>query len=115
MVYYTNYKLSLYNDDKVSGVVKKEISDYLDKEENEDIVFAVGNFIDEQGDGEDCKWYEHDKDMIKMSLVFPDVIFLLEGEGEESGDIWKKYYKNGKIQICKAKMTFDDFDVLKLQ
>jgi hypothetical protein len=52
--------------------------------------------------------------MIKMSLQFPDLIFQLKGEGEEPEDIWIKYYKNGKVQVCYAKITFDEYDETKL-
>jgi hypothetical protein len=40
----------------------------------------------------------------------PDVLFTLSGEGEESGDIWRKYYKNGKCQTTAAVIQLDDFD-----
>jgi hypothetical protein len=62
-----------------------------------------------------CKWYNHDIDMKNYSLQYPNVRFTLNGEGEENGDIWFKYYKNGKVQVCKAIITYDDFDETKLQ
>lgn len=61
-----------------------------------------------------CKWYDSNEDMKKFSKKFPGTIFVLSGEGEESGDIWKKYYKAGKVQECKAKITFDEYDENKL-
>jgi hypothetical protein len=62
-----------------------------------------------------CKWYEHADDMIKISKKYPDVLFILSGEGEESGDIWKEYFYKGKVQIANAIVTFDPFDPSKLQ
>jgi len=38
---------------------------------------------------EEIKWYDHRKDMLKLSLEFPDVLFTLSGAGEEPGDLWK--------------------------
>ena len=35
--------------------------------------------------------------MLKLSLEFPEYVFILDGEGEESGDIWRSFYKNGKM------------------
>lgn len=63
----------------------------------------------------ECKWYEHEEDMKKVSKEYPETIFVLEGDGEESGDIWKKYFMNGKMQSCKAIMTFENFDESKLK
>lgn len=47
---------------------------------------------------EPCKWYDHDDDMLEYSKLYPDVTFILDGDGEESGDIWRTWYKNGKSQ-----------------
>jgi hypothetical protein len=71
----------------------------------------IGYAINADGSTEEsCKWYEHDKDMVAMSLEFPGVIFKLHGEGEESGDIWDSYYLNGKTQTHKAKVMIDEVD-----
>lgn len=61
-----------------------------------------------------CKWYEHEEDMKQLSLKFPDVLFTLRGEGEESGDVWVKYFKEGKMQISKAEIKLEPFDAAKL-
>ena len=53
--------------------------------------------------------------MKDMSLQFADILFELKGEGEEAGDVWKAYYLNGKEQICRAKITFDEFDESKMK
>lgn len=71
--------------------------------------------IDDNGEMCDSvKWYDHEKDMKQLSLQYPNSVFLLTGEGEENDDIWQKYFKNGKIQSCYAKITFDEFDEKKL-
>jgi hypothetical protein len=64
---------------------------------------------------DECKWYDHDEHMRQVSKANPETIFILEGEGEESGDIWKKYYLNGKRQEAKAIITFEPFDEKKLK
>ena len=63
---------------------------------------------------EERKWYEHDKEMIELSKQFPETVFCLYGNGEENGDTWYKYYKNGKSQYCPAKITYDEYDESKL-
>lgn len=65
---------------------------------------------------EDCvKWYEHEEEMLSFSKLHPKVIFCLSGEGEESDDQWHKYFKDGKMQTCRAKITFDPYDESKLR
>lgn len=56
------------------------------------------------------KWYEHEEVMRKMSKDVRGLLFKLHGEGEETGDIWDKYFLNGKMQICKAQVVIPTFD-----
>lgn len=61
-------------------------------------------------------WYEHVNNMKELSLMYPDVLFKLSGEGEEQGDVWVKYFKNGKMQLCMAWLVLNDkFDESKLE
>lgn len=63
----------------------------------------------------DAKWYDYHKDMTKLSEEFPDVKFTVEGEGEEKGDQWKRYYVAGKYQHANVKIIFDNFDMNKMR
>lgn len=67
------------------------------------------------GNYDSFKWYNHEEDMIEVSRTFPDTLFELHGEGEEPGDLWRKYFKNGKIQRCPAQITYEEYDESKLQ
>jgi hypothetical protein len=103
MGYMTNYVL-----DVIKGqVVYSELADKLEE--------ISGYGFDSQLEMYDVKWYDHEKDMRKLSQLYPEIVFKLSGEGEESGDIWKMYFKNGKSQFCKAEVTFDEFDESKLK
>ena len=82
-----------------------------------------GNYISEIGDINNCgddweedemKWYDFHQDMLTYSLRHPDTTFKLIGEGEESGDNWANYYKNGKCQETRAVIIYEEFDELKL-
>lgn len=59
---------------------------------------------------DECKWYRHEEDMITLSERYPDVLFELIGEGEESPDFWKKYFRNGQMKICKGTVVYESFD-----
>ncbi len=71
--------------------------------------------IDDYGEtSESCKWYEHEKDMKAFSLKHPDRVFKLSGIGEEQPDMWVKYFSGGRMQVCKAVITYDEYDYKKL-
>jgi hypothetical protein len=65
--------------------------------------------------GDDSRWYEHQEDMTEFSKKYPTFLFVLNGEGEESGDIWREYFLNGKSQHEKATLQIPPFDRTKLQ
>lgn len=62
-----------------------------------------------------AKWYDCSADMKEFSLAFPGVVFKLHGEGEESGDLWDEYFKNGMSQECRADIIYPDYDEEKLR
>ena len=98
MGYYTRYELE-HNDR--SGIDHaKEVT------ERSDYTYLFDDQI---------KWYDHEKDMRKYSKEYPNVLFELSGEGEETGDLWIEYYKNGKMQLAKAKITYDAFNEERLE
>jgi len=101
MGYYTHHKLEIIEGNDFVTDYAKEISEATGA--------GYSNCFDDS-----IKWYEHEKDMRKYSKKHPNVLFKLSGEGEESGDIWIEYYKNGKIQKCEATISFEDYDESKL-
>lgn len=99
MGYYTGYSLVIEGG---NNDIIKEL-----RKENQNAEYA----LDDNGDTEECiKWYEHEEDFRKFSMKHPEILFSLHGEGEESEDIWKAYFKNGKMQKCEAKITFEEFN-----
>lgn len=95
MGYYTAYEIEMMPD-------LPEVREALD---DTDFAFAFED---------SCKWYDHESDMRVFSEQFPDVLFTLTGEGEEAGDLWRKYFKAGRMQSCYANITYDPFDESKL-
>ena len=95
MGYYTDYKVQVTPN--IPG-----LEEVLDK--------ITGYVWTKSLTAEGIKWYEHDKNMLTISNLYPDNLFILSGEGEDTGDRWKEYYKAGKSCHIQVKMTFDDFD-----
>jgi hypothetical protein len=102
MGYYTKYNL------KTKPYKEGLIQELLDEEN------AYG--IDEDGNSTDSvKWYGHETDLREFSKEHPDILFILEGEGEENDDLWILYVKNGKSQRCRPIITYEEFDEKKLK
>lgn len=97
MGYYTRYDIS-ENPQTVQDAIEQK-SQY--------------NFYSGQSDK--VKWYDWQKDCLEVSKDFPNLVIKIEGGGEEQGDQWKAYIKDGKIQIAKAIVTFEAFDESKLK
>ena len=99
MGYYTRFELEV-----VSG------GDYeTDYEE------VVSEQADYNPFSDETKWYSFEKDMKKVSKQHPKVVFKLSGEGEEAGDLWRAYFKDGKMQMCKARIEYNNFDEAQMQ
>lgn len=105
MGYYTNFRIEVIARD--SRDIISALRDYSDN--------ASYALTESGGCSDQLKWYDHEVDMKTFSKRYPDVVFSLYGEGEESGDIWCKYFKNGKYQNAPAKITYDVFDESKLE
>lgn len=106
MGYYTKFSLSVepfYMDQLIP-----EFRDSCDSAR-----FAMQSNGIANGDG--VKWSSHEDDLKKFSKKYPDVLFILSGVGEESGDMWRKYFKGGKVQVAKARIDYDPFDESKLE
>lgn len=54
---------------------------------------------------ESCKWYDAVDDIGIMSQAIRGVIFHLEGEGEDAGDIWDAFALDGATQRHAAKIV----------
>jgi hypothetical protein len=57
-----------------------------------------------------AKWYEYKDNMKEISKQYKDVLFTVDGCGEESGDIWKAYFKNGKCKRSEPTIIFSEFN-----
>ena len=117
MGYYTDYEMlpDLVGPDLVS-IYLKETSQAIQE-------FIEGTKVDGwsylsdvwRGEGGGLTWYDHRKDMAKLSAAFPAVLFTLCGHGDEADDRWKEYYLRGKCQVAKGEIVYPDFDEKQLK
>lgn len=107
MGYQTKFSLELQNlQDIEFATIMADLFAHV-----QDAMYALEN----DGSAYDAvSWYDHVQDMQLFSRRWSHVIFALKGKGEENGDLWHKYFQNGKVQICNAIITFDSFDPEKL-
>lgn len=84
MGYLTNYKISFIHFGKNEMPKEADVVNALnsinpyDFEIGEDESPLLEDFFEEP-----IKWYDHVEDMIKLSKVFPETLFILDGWGEE--------------------------------
>jgi|SRR5215217_1395397 len=99
MGYYTKYAISTdsieHNEQIIQDIIER--SEYINPLE------------------EECKWYDHEEDVLEISEKYPTVLIKLEGIGEEPPDMWHKYFKNGQMQTCKAEIVYPEFNESLLQ
>lgn len=119
MGYYTEYELSVYgaikHDDgniTMTNSIPSVVEDLIENEIRLMNVFGDGDI--KTSYHSHCKWYDHEDDMRLLSSKFPDNVFWLSGCGEDSEDMWQKFFVDGRMQLCYAKIVYDDFDVSKL-
>ena len=60
------------------------------------------------------KWRDDEADMLRLSEAFPGVLFTLSGSGEEETDLWRSYYRAGRVQHAPAEISYPPFDPAKL-
>jgi hypothetical protein len=114
MGYYTDYYI--FVGEIVDGVPTDVTIDFFDRNMNvlETLIgYSNSELYEDNFYGETAytfldsvKWYDHEKDMAKFSKMFPDHYFYLYGDGEESGDIWKLMFHDGKVTNYKTVTRF---------
>ena len=80
MGYYTRYKLQVIPEDSTQLV--------------KDAIAAAAGY---NSFSERTTWHEHDQHCQLVSKANEYMILILDGEGEEAGDIWRKAWRNGEL------------------
>lgn len=102
MSYKTRFSLSVVNN---FGDSFSEFAEFIESHR----FYAIWNY------NRLAKWKNHEADMRFLSKKFPSLIFKLEGMGESITDIWVKYFKEGKMQLCRAVISFEPFSEDELE
>lgn len=104
MSYYTNYFLYVLNAkrDDISSEEMAKASASLCKKIYPDSDISYTDFLSstpfEWLLEDSMKWYGHCDDMIELAQEYPEMIFMLEGHGEDCEDHWREYYQGDKYK-----------------
>jgi len=103
MGYYTCFTLETKTSDNLGEHPDRASIIERLRSENESAEYA----LDENGETHsDAKWYEHENDLREFSKLYPDVLFELYGDGENSDDFWYEYFKDGKMQYAPVRFEY---------
>lgn len=99
---------------KIAVELAKIIYEIGDKPDERDVKYLAE--VEERGMyavlNDSLKWYEHEDDMCKLSTMFPDLYFTLEGDGEEFDDFWRKLFHDGQcIGYVNGEIYYPEFDI----
>lgn len=103
MSYHSYYNISIRNYNEIPIERQREASFYLvekfgwDEEYKETI--SKEEFDPFFWLCEEIKWYDWRADMIDVSARFPEIEFVLYGEGVDREDLWRAFFKDGKCIV----------------
>ena len=103
MGYETRYDLSRTNNSPSTSEIAKLICEIGGYPSEHNFMTSALEY------GWGIKWYDHEKDMIKVSEHWPDVEFVLNGVGDDFPDIWRKTFKNGQISRFRAVIRYEPY------
>lgn len=118
MGYHTFFSLSYSTPkgEQLPAGRRAEVARYLSELVDEEPCAWGFEDVGEHGAEGYAKWYREDYDpkMLALSREFPDVLFTLYGDGEETDDLWYTYYLSGRMQEAVAEIRFPPFDPARL-
>ena len=93
------------------GIKNQEKKDKMDHQAAIETLSGYGRSLFD----EEVKWYNYEEQMKAYSKMYPELLFIINGQGEEHDDLFNAYFKDGKVQKCSAIITFDEYDESKLK
>lgn len=111
MGYYTNFNLKVLDENEVE-IDESFVPEWEQKElYGNDL--SISDLIWRTADS--MKWCDYHDEMLEYSKKYPEFVFILDGEEEESGDIWREFFKNGKSYVWQLTYSPPSFDESKLK
>lgn len=111
MGYYTYHELKVIQ----PNTKEAKLTEFLDGgDHHHDAIGELSEYGDNLWD-DSVKWYDREKDMSEYSKRYPDILFQIDGNGEEADDIWREYWKEGKVQHEDCQFVFGTYDETKLK
>jgi len=117
MGYYTSYSLNIFNfnNGRIENISEEDFKSFLIFQLRK-ISEGAKTSLNEFGETENsCKWYDWKEDLKELSNRYQGFLFELIGVGEETEDIWKAFFLNGKCQLCPGRIVFEEFDIAKMK
>ena len=104
MGYYTYFTLQVVGNDRDENEFKKELSSTAVDEYNypESSVEELVNY-----GSTEAKFYEIEEIISLIAEKYPNLLIILNGDGEESGDIWEARWKGDQYE--KVEMSMPPF------
>lgn len=93
MGYYTYFNLNYYG----SAEDEEALENFEPSSADFSFPEAIKMLIDDDDDN-DWKWYSWETDMKKLASLFPNILFVLHGDGEESDDLWEARFKGSEYE-----------------
>lgn len=97
MGYYTDWKVKVQPEHKLTGVL-------------ENLELISGYPFESDGCLYQRKWYDVKKDIEMVASDDPSIIITVEAAGEESGDIYRIYAWRGIVEVVRPTITYEDPD-----
>lgn len=112
MGYYTNYKLS------VTGFENAEAAEFFEFKLHKltqysgwDIdTIPTKNGYEMEATLNEVKWYDWQSNLEEITRQNPHLNIIVDGVGEEPGDIWRARVQNGVTKRVQATISFPELD-----
>lgn len=106
MGYITQFELDVtgFSEDALA-----EFEEAADNHEETPCGIHYSDFVN--GETISCKWYNSKEDMIDLSKKFPELLFSVDAAGEEPGDLWRAWARNGKYKRIEPEMVWPKIDL----